>query len=296
MKRLGLFAACLFFAAGAASAQQRFPLWPAGAPGFEARAAIPEVAQDYWTKHVNNPSITAFLPPPGKANGTGVLVVPGGGHSLLVTTTEGDAVAKWLNERGVAAFVLRYRLFREEGSPYTLEDARADTERGMRFVRAHASQFGVDPHRLGIIGFSAGGELARMATLSPPVHARGKGDATDLLPEKPDFSILIFPGPLHGEEHVTKNSPPVFLAAANDDTCCSQPPIDLLKLYRDAGASGELHIYRAGGHAYNLGERTELISLKHSPQQIEDWLSDSGLLGHPAPSTDPHFDPPPSVK
>jgi len=296
MKRLGLFAACLFFAAGAASAQQRFPLWPAGAPGFEARAAIPEVAQDYWTKHVNNPSITAFLPPPGKANGTGVLVVPGGGHSLLVTTTEGDAVAKWLNERGVAAFVLRYRLFREEGSPYTLEDARADTERGMRFVRAHASQFGVDPHRLGIIGFSAGGELARMATLSPPVHARGKGDATDLLPEKPDFSLLIFPGPLHGEEHVTKNSPPVFLAAANDDTCCSQPPIDLLKLYRDAGASAELHIYRAGGHAYNLGERTSLLALKHSPQQIEDWLSDSGFLGHPAPSTDPHFDPPPSVK
>jgi len=136
MKRLGLFAACLFFAAGAASAQQRFPLWPAGAPGFEARAAIPEVAQDYWTKHVNNPSITAFLPPPGKANGTGVLVVPGGGHSLLVTTTEGDAVAKWLNERGVAAFVLRYRLFREAGSPYTLEDARADTARGMRFMRA----------------------------------------------------------------------------------------------------------------------------------------------------------------
>jgi len=296
MKRLGLFAACLFFAAGAASAQQRFPLWPAGAPGFEARAAIPEVAQDYWTKHVNNPSITAFLPPPGKANGTGVLVVPGGGHSLLVTTTEGDAVAKWLNERGVAAFVLRYRLFREEGSPYTLEDARADTERGMRFVRAHASQFGVDPHRLGIIGFSAGGELARMATLSPPVHARGKGDATDLLPEKPDFSILIFPGPLHGEEHVTKTSPPVFLAAANDDQCCSQPPIDVLKLYRDAGASAELHIYRAGGHAYNLGERTDLMALKHSPQQIEDWLSDNGLLGHPAPSTDPHFDAPPKIK
>ena len=295
MKRF-LLAACLALAANGASAQERTPLWPHGAPGFEARASIPEVSQDYWTKHVNNPSITAYLPGPAKANGTAVLVVPGGGHSLLVTTTEGEAVAKWLNERGVAAFVLRYRLFREEGSPYSLEDARADTERAMRLIRAHASTFGIDPHRLGVIGFSAGGELARMVTLSPPVAARGKGDAIDLLPARPDFALLIFPGPLHGDEHVAKDSPPVFLAAANDDQCCSQPPIDVLKEYREAGASAELHIYRAGGHAYNLGERTELVSLKHSPQQIEDWLNDLGLLGHPAPSADPHFDAPPKVK
>jgi acetyl esterase/lipase len=296
MKRLCLLAACLFLAAGPTAAQQRFPLWRGGVPGFEARAAIPEVSRDYWTKHVNNPSVTAYLPDQAKANGTAVLVVPGGGHALLVTTSEGEAVGKWLNDRGIAAFVLRYRLFREEGSPYTLEDARADTERAMRFVRANAGRFHVDPHRIGVMGFSAGGELARMVTLSPPVRARGKGDAIDLLPARPDFSILIFPGPLHGEEQVSRDAPPVFLAAANDDTCCSQPPIDILKLYRDAGASAELHIYRAGGHAYNLGERTDLIALKHSPQQIEDWLSDSGLLGHPAPATAPHLDPQPKVK
>ena len=147
-----------------------------------------------------------------------------------------------------------------------------------------------------MIGFSAGGELARMVTLSPPVAPRGKGDAIDFLSARPDFSLLIFPGPLHAEEHVTKNAPPIFLAAANDDQCCSQPPIDVLKLYRAAGASAELHIYRAGGHAYNLGERSDLVALKHSPQQIEDWLSDTGLLGHPAPSVDPHFDPQPKAK
>ena len=95
MKRL-LLAACTLLATANASAEERLPLWPHGAPGFEARASIPEISQDYWTKHVNNPSITAYLPDPAKANGTGVLVVPGGGHSLLVTTTEGDAVAKWL--------------------------------------------------------------------------------------------------------------------------------------------------------------------------------------------------------
>lgn len=297
MTRLAwIAAACLSLAASAASAQERFSLWQGGVPGFEARASIPEESRDYWTKHVNNPSVTAYLPDPAKANGTAVLIVPGGGHELLVTTSEGEAVGKWLNERGVAAFVLRYRLFREAGSPYSLEDARADTERGMRFIRAHASQFHVDPRRVGVIGFSAGGELARMVTLSPPVRARGKGDAIDRLPARPDFSILIFPGPLHGDENVTKDAPPIFLAAANDDTCCSQPPIDLLKLYRNAGASAELHIYRAGGHAYNLGERTDLVALKHSPQQIEDWLSDSGLLGHPAPPVDPHLDPQPQAK
>jgi len=295
MMRL-LFAACLAICASAAAAEQRLPLWANGVPGFEARASIPEISQDYWTKHVNNPSITAYLPDAAKANGTAVLVVPGGGHNLLVTTTEGDAVAKWLADRGVAAFVLRYRLFREEGSPYSLEDARADTERAMRLIRSRADQFHINPHRVGVIGFSAGGELARMVTLSPPVPARGKGDAIDQLPARPDFAMLIFPGPLHGDEHVTKDAPPVFLAAANDDQCCSQPPIDVLGLYRQAGASAELHIYRAGGHAYNLGERTELISLKHSPQQIEDWLGDLGLLGHPAPSTDAHLDAPPKSK
>jgi acetyl esterase/lipase len=289
-------AACLALAAGTASAQKRYPLWQGGVPGFEARASIPELSQDWWTKHVNNPSVTAYLPDPAKANGTAVLIVPGGGHALLVTTSEGEAVGKWLNDRGVAGFVLRYRLFREEGSPYTLDDARADTERGMRYIRAHASLFHVDPNRVGVIGFSAGGELARMATLSPPVAPRGKGDAIDALAARPDFSLLIFPGPLHAAEHVTASAPPIFLAAANDDKCCSQPPIDVLKLYRDAGASAELHIYRAGGHAYNLGERTELIALKHSPQQIEDWLSDNGLLGHPAPPIDPRLDPEPKVK
>lgn len=289
MNRLSvLAAACLSLCGGHALAQQRYPLWDKGVPGFENRAALPEEWRDYWTRNVNNPSVTAFLPDPGRATGTGIVIVPGGGHSLLVTTSEGEDVAKWLNARGVAAFVLRYRLFREKGSPYSEEDARADMDRAMRFVRSRANSFGIK--RVGVMGFSAGGELARMVTLSDPVRPRGKGDKVDLFPARPDFAILIFPGPLHAAETVTKDAPPVFLAAANDDACCSQPPINVLKLYRDAGASAELHIYRAGGHAYNLGERTELVALQHSPQQIQDWLSDSGYLGHPAPSTAPHLD------
>lgn len=261
----------------------RYPLWTGGAPGFESRAAIPEESAEYWTKHINNPSITAFLPEKGKANGTSVVILPGGGHGIIVITTEGNDVARWFAARGVAAFVVRYRLFREEGSPYAMDDARADTERAMRLVRSRAGEFGIDPNRIGIVGFSAGGELARMAALSAPVAARGKGDAIDRVSARPDFAILEFPGPLKAKEVVMKDSPPMLLTAANDDACCSAPLVNLLQSYRAAHASVELHMYAAGGHAFNLGEDTPLISLQHWADRITDWMSDRGLLGKPAP-------------
>jgi acetyl esterase/lipase len=199
------------------------------------------------------------LPDPAKANGTAVLVVPGGGHRLLVTTTEGEAVGKWLNARGVAAFVLRYRLFREEGTPYSLEDARADTERSMRFIRAHASRFHVDPKRVGVIGFSAGGELARMITLSAPVRARGKGDAIDLLSARPDFSILIYPGgvvsrgtdQLAPEIRVTSQTPQTFLAVATDDRL-AENSVQLYLALKRAGVPVEAHFYGTGGHGFGM--------------------------------------------
>ena len=150
-----LLAVLAFVLSGPAWAQTgggaRYPLWTGGAPGFESRAAIPEESAEYWTKHINNPSITAFLPEKGKANGAAVVIVPGGGHGIIVITTEGNDVARWFAARGVAAFVLRYRLFREQGSPYSLEDARADTERAMRLVRSRAGEFGIDPHRIGVV-------------------------------------------------------------------------------------------------------------------------------------------------
>ncbi|MGI4731038.1 MAG: alpha/beta hydrolase [Janthinobacterium lividum] len=265
----------------------RLPLWPHGVPGFEARAAIPERSQDYWTDHINDPGVVAFLPRPANATGTAVLIVPGGGHRQVVTTTEGDDVGRWFARRGVAAFVLRYRLFREAGSPYRLDDARADVERAMRLVRSRAPGLGIDPHRIGIWGFSAGGELARMATLSAPVpaptYAGRRGDAIDRVSARPDFAILEFPGPAHAEEHVTRDAVPVLLSAANDDPCCSAPTMEVANEYRAAGASLELHLYAAGGHAYNLGEDTPLASLQHWPDRLLDWMGDRGLLGRPAP-------------
>lgn len=257
---------------------QRIPLWASGAPGFESRASIPEESKDYWTRSINNPSITYYPARPGRETGASVLIMPGGAHEFLVITTEGDHVARWFNERGVSAFVLRYRLFRGKDSPYKFENAREDAERAVRLIRSRATEWKLDPKRVGVIGFSAGGELARVTLLSPPVPAPGKGDAIDRLSARPDFGILVFPGPLHGEEKITADSPPLLLTAASDDQCCSQPPIDLLTAYRAAGASAELHLYAAGGHAYNMGETTPLVSLRHWPERITDWMTDRGLL------------------
>lgn len=260
---------------------QRTALWQGGVPGFEGRAGIPEESESYWTRSVNNPSITHFRPWPERKTGTAVLIMPGGAHKFLVTTTEGTDVARWFAERGVDAFVLRYRLSRQEGQPWTIASSRQDAERAMRLIRSRAQEWGIDPRKVGVMGFSAGGELARMTLLSPPVTPPGKGDATDALSARPDFGILVFPGPAKDEERIGKDAPPLLLSAASDDVCCSQPVIDLLTAYRAAGASAELHLYAAGGHAYNMGESTPLVSLRHWPDRITDWMTDRGLLGPP---------------
>jgi acetyl esterase/lipase len=257
---------------------QRITLWEKGAPGFESRAAIPETSEAYWTKPINNPSITYYPARPGRETGAAVLIMPGGAHEFLVITTEGNDVARWFTERGVAAFVLRYRLFRGTDSPYKFENARQDAERAMRLIRSRAGQYKLDPKRIGVVGFSAGGELARVTLLSAPVPAPGPGDSIDKLSAQPDFGILVFPGPLHAEEHITPASPPLLMSAASDDKCCSQPILDLATAYRAAGASAELHLYAAGGHAYNMGESTPMVALRHWPDRITDWMTDRGLL------------------
>ncbi|MEL7691290.1 alpha/beta hydrolase [Citromicrobium bathyomarinum] len=280
---LGLAVSALL--AGTASAQdapdpgQRLELWQGGVPGHEDRASIPEESRDYWTKSINNPSLRYFAALPERRTGAAVIIMPGGAHEFLVTTTEGTDVARWFAQRGVAAFVLSYRLSRQAGYPWTITDSRQDAERAVRLLRSRAGEFGIDPKRIGVMGFSAGGELARMTLLSPPVAPPGSGDAIDQLSSQPDFGILVFPGPLKGDiETITADSPPLLLSAANDDECCAQPVVDVFDAYRAAGASVELHMYAAGGHAYNMGEATPSVSLRHWPERIIDWMTDRGLL------------------
>src|ERR1700685_523068 len=135
-------------------------LWKNGAPGFENLKNRPEQAKDWWVRDINDPSLTIYFPPKELANGTGVIVCPGGGFTNLVYNAEGRDAAKFLNTLGVTAFVLKYRLFRMENSPYKQKDPLEDIFRSMRLVKSRAKEFDIDTSKLGVMGFSAGGEVA----------------------------------------------------------------------------------------------------------------------------------------
>lgn len=263
----------------AQDAHQRLSLWPNGAPGSEARRNEPEQAQDYWVKNVHDPSITVYLPPPDKATGSAVVVVPGGGHRLLVFKAEGLEPAEYLANLGVAAFALKYRLAREDGSTYSIEkDATADTYRALRLVRSRAAEWHINPQRIGVMGFSAGGELAGRVAFGNGAGDPQAPDPIDRVSGRPDFAIFIYPGPLAVPPSLPANAPPAFMAAASDDPCCAVPTLKLLQMYRDAGIPVEAHIPAKGGHGFNMGQRSKLKSVNTWPARLADWLSDSGLL------------------
>ena len=171
-------------------------LWANGAPGFESKKDIPEEAKDWWVKNINNPSLTVYAAPKEKATGAAVIICPGGGHNKLVITSEGKEAAEYFNSIGITAFVLKYRLFREDKSPYTVENTLQDGRRAVRMVRQQAKQYNIDTNKIGMIGFSAGGELAAWVGFNTPKEKLVKTDNTDNLKCTPDFLVLVYPGPL----------------------------------------------------------------------------------------------------
>src|SRR5258708_17213367 len=173
------------------------PLWEKGAPGFEDRRDEPEVIKGTSVQNIHNPSITVFPAPKEKANGAAVLLVPGGGHRQLVFGAEGVEPAKFLNELGMTAFVLKHRLPREEGSPYSLDiHPRQDAQRAMRLIRSRAAEWNLDLNRIGAMGFSAGGETVAMLVYSPSAGDPKAADPIDRQNCRTDFQIVIYPGPL----------------------------------------------------------------------------------------------------
>ena len=265
-------------AAAAAQDHVRVPLWPNGAPGSESRRREAEVARDYWVKNIHDPSLTVYLPAPDKATGAACVVVPGGGHRELVFKAEGEEPAEFLAGLGVAAFALKYRLAREPGSSYAIErEARADVYRALRLVRSHAAEWHVDPARVGVMGFSAGGELVGLVAYGSGDGEAQAPDPVDRMNGRPDFTIFVYPGPLAVPVSMPKTAPPAFLVAASDDPCCAVPTIKLLQQYRDAGLPVEAHIAAKGGHGFNMGQRSQLRSVNTWPQRLADWLLDSGI-------------------
>lgn len=278
----------------AALAQQQpasppvFPLWPDGAPGSEKHHGEAEKLVDgAYPVNIHDPSLTVLRADPRHANGAAVVVVPGGGHRILVFQNEGIAAAKNLNRMGVSAFVLKYRLARDTSSGaasgYSIEgDAATDLRRALRWVRAHAAEYGVDPHRVGVMGFSAGGELVSLVADNPEstsaTAAATPRDAVDRQSSRPDFQVLIYPGPLGYPAKAVNNAPPAFLAAGSKDTCCMPPALGLYQQLVAAGVSAELHLYADTEHAFNVGQRGERISVQHWPDRLSDWLLDGGWL------------------
>jgi acetyl esterase/lipase len=255
------------------------PLWKNGAPGFENRKNEPEEAKDYWVKNINNPSITVFFPPADIANGTAVLICPGGGFRLLVFKSEGVDPAKFLNKLGITAIILKYRLPREPNSPYSLDIQPAeDGYRAMRLIRSHAQEWKIDTSRLGMFGFSAGGEVVDAIAFNNGVGNPQAADPIDHLNGRPDFIIQIYPGPLFIPNRVPPWAPPAFLIAGNEDTCCSVTVITLLEKYRLAKASVEAHIIAHADHAFNMGYRSDLQAVKSWPQLMTNWLQDAKLI------------------
>jgi len=260
------------------------PLWKNGAPGFENRRNEPEKG-DKYISNVNNPTITVYMPPKDKANGAAILICPGGGHRILVFNAEGTEPAQMLTRQGFVVAVLKYRLARDTNSPYKLQvHARQDAERAMRMVRSNAAKWNFDPNRLGIMGFSAGGEVVDWVAFE-----KGDGDpkAADPIEQasfKPNFAILVYPGPLGVPDVIPADAPPAFLVVADDDECCSPPVIKLLQKYREAGVSVEAHIFSKGNHAFNMGLRSKLQTFKNWPGRLTDWFVDNDYFKNPIPA------------
>lgn len=253
-------------------------LWQNGAPGFESKKNEPELAKDWWVRNINNPSLTVFLPAKEKANGTAVIICPGGGHTNLVYNAEGVDAAKYFTNLGVTAFVLKYRLYRQDSSIYTIENTKQDIFRAVRFVRSKANDFNIDTARIGVMGFSAGGEVAGWVSYHYDEQHKASNDAVDALSAKPAFTILIYPGPGVTDQQITLPISPAFMLAANDDSCCSEPIVKLLSIYRQAHVPVEVHLYAQSGHAFNMGYRSQLKTISSWPQRLTDWLTDNNWL------------------
>jgi len=254
------------------------PLWQNGAPGFESKKNIPEDAKEWWVRSIHNPSLVVYPAPANIATGVAVVICPGGGFRSLVFNAEGSDPARYLNSLGITAFVLKYRLFRADSMLYTEENPKQDIFRAMRLVRSRAKEFKIDTARIGVMGFSAGGEVAGWVAYHYQESHALKPDAVDALSARPSFQILIYPGPLAVPDAVAPTAPPTFMLVSNNDECCSEPVIKLLQMHRKAKVPVEAHIYTEGSHGFNMGKRSTFNSLKTWPDRLTDWIKDTGIL------------------
>ncbi len=265
-------------------------MWPGDAPdepdGISDSRADAELGKDGVIRipYVDQPELVRFASPGNNAAGTGIIICPGGAYMKLAWNKEGTEVAEWLSKLGIQAFVLKYRVPRrdkEKPHPWPLQDLK----RAMRVVRSKAKEWNVDPNRLGVMGFSAGGHLAAMST-SQKGRTYERIDDADKLNAQPDFAALIYPAYLGSRKtdekalaptlRIDKRSPPTFIAITHDDADRALFAALYYAELRRSDVSAELHIYSRGGHGY--GMRASPNAVSNWPSRMEDWLRASDLI------------------
>jgi endo-1,4-beta-xylanase len=274
------------YATGARS--QVVQLWPRGAPGSEGKTAEESVRLtaegEHIVSHVHRPSITAFLPERSQATGTAVIVIPGGGHRELWMDHEGYRVGQWLSAHGIAAFVLKYRLAREEGSTYTVEgEALADVQRAIRVAKSRAAEWRIASDRIGVLGFSAGGELAALAGTRYDAGRPGAEDPIDRLSSRPAFMALMYPA-IPRDMTLTRDTPPTFLMCGESDSPAISDGVATLYLaLKHAGTPVELHILTGVGHGFGIRDGNP-PAVAGWTTLLYDWLAARHLsAAQPAP-------------
>ncbi len=306
-----LIAFCFLFCLGLEAQQPAWqpapghvpiPLWPHGAPGATASAANapPEVdtttAKDNLIAgkplvrlgNVSTPTVTLYKP--AKASGAvpAVVVFPGGGYRILAIDLEGTEVCDWLNESGLACVLLKYRV--PDTGPYPKSPAALqDAQRAMGLVRQHAEEWGIDPKRVGVLGFSAGGHLAAAVSTHFDKRLYDRVDGADDISCRPDFAIVVYPGYLaldkqnmapNPEITPTAETPPTFIVQAEDDPVHVENATNYFLALKNAKVPAELHIYADGGHGYGL--RRTSLPVTAWPLLVEKWLQTIKVMENPA--------------
>lgn len=280
----------------AAPAPISLPLWPGTPPGDAAVSLPPEADQTKPTDaliagrrivklgNVSTPLLEVHPAPKDKANGAAVVICPGGGFNILAWDLEGTEVAAWLNSLGVTGIVLKYRVPASARNTTRWLPAVQDAQRALRLARANAAAWGIDPQRLGLLGFSAGGATAGLTALKHAERLYPRVDAADDLPSRPDFALLIYTGGLFDPKTnrllddvvVPADAPPMFFVHAWDDRVPVQNSLLLATALKEKKISAALHVYPTGGHGYGLRRTAEPVTTW--PDRAEEWLRHSGFL------------------
>ena len=312
-----LFTACVVFAFGGLSAQTngwqpspghtQVPIWPGAAPDAQPLSR-PEIAATVdghfvagrpWTyvSNVSRPTMTVYSPT-GKNTGAAVVVFPGGGYRILAIDLEGTEVCDWLTSNGITCVLLKYRVpgveFYSKSAPYPMSGpypqspiALEDAQRTVGLVRSHAAEWHIDPHKIGVLGFSAGGHMVAAISTHFERRVYSAVDAADKVSCRPDFAVAIYPGHLSLAENsfalnpdiranISRQTPPTFLLQNEDDHVDRVE--DALSYYaalKKAGVPVEMHLYPQGGHAFGL-RRTKFPATAW-PQLVETWLRSIGI-------------------